>query len=262
MKCEFCGYNIDIKSDVCPFCGMKKSQFEEHRRAMKQYDSDFRTTQETVVRKNQKFSSDAARITIICALIIGILILFICTIQNHSIYRSIYTHKLNLAPEKHYAQLKAYEEAGDYEAFDNYYNTNNLHYAERENILYEYRAVSEFTSAYSRTVSALSNYIQATEAADTQEQQRYLEYFLSSYSSFQTYYDLYDIANTSDVTGDSYDKDTLSPKHIASVEDMRYKLNRLIISYLGIDESQIETFQNETTAHQTIMIEEALNNEQ
>lgn len=140
---------------------------------MKQYDSDFRTTQETVVRKNQKFSSDAARITIICALIIGILFLFICTIQNYSIYRSIYTHKLNLAPEKHYAQLKAYEEAGD-----------------------------------------------------------------------------------------SYDKDALSPKHIASIEDMRYKLNRLIINYLGIDESQIETFQNETTAHQTIMIEEALNNEQ
>lgn len=91
MKCEFCGYNIDIKSDVCPFCGMKKSQFEEHRKAMKQYDSDFRTTQETVARKNQKFSSDAARITIICALIIGILILFICTIQNYSIYRSIHT---------------------------------------------------------------------------------------------------------------------------------------------------------------------------
>lgn len=262
MKCEFCGYSIDIESDVCPFCGMKKSQFEEHRKAMKQYDSDFRTTQETVVRKNQKFSSDAARITIICALIIGILVLFICTIQNYSIYRSIYRHKLNLAPKKYYAQLEAYEKAGDYEAFDNYYNTNNLHYAERENILYEYAVLSRFTSAYTWAVSSVSDYIQATEAADTERQQRCLEYFLSYYSSFQKYCDLYDIANASDITGDSYDKDALSPKHVASIEDMRYKLNRLVINYLGIDESRIETFQNETSAHQTIMIEEALNDGQ
>jgi hypothetical protein len=259
MKCEFCGSNIDIETEVCPYCGMKKSQFEEHRRAMGQYADAFRTTQETVVEENQKFSKNAASITVLCLLVIAILIVIVCISRDYEIYHYFTELKISHHANTYIAQLDALEQAGDYEAFAEYFDANSLYYAsDTDGPLDDYQLMYWFTSQYSDAIGIIS-YLQTHDFTDNESDQYHqLEYLVTDYQYFITYYNRIE---TDRESLSYYSEGNFSQTHLDSIDTMLQNLNNFIVTYMGIDESQIDEFQNQTQAHQLIMLEEAMKNE-
>lgn len=254
MKCEFCGANIDIESEVCPFCGMKKSQFVKHRKDMNRYNRAFHETRSNVVEENQKFSSKAASITVISLLIVVILILLIGILQCHDIHKAVQTAQIMRNADTYIAQLDEYETAGSYEAFSAYYEENSLYYVDDRAPFSEYRLLFYMSDYYSSALQSLSYLCHPVESSYTTQSSQ-IEYFLKDYQYFQDYYRDY-IQNTEPKY--YWDEACFSEKHIASIETMWQTMNSLIVSYLGISEDQIEDFQNANNAHRTIMLEESL----
>jgi hypothetical protein len=261
MKCEFCGSNIDIETDVCPYCGMKKSQFEEHRRAMGEYADAFRNTQENVVKKNQKFSANAASITVLCLLVIAILIVSICNVQNYAIYHHVTKARINRHAAAYTAKLDELEAAGDYEGFNHYFEANSLEYVSNGSDcpVADYILLYRLSSYYTYAIETISNLrtLDFTDNELNMEHQR--EYLVEYYQEFISCYNR--------VTNDReslsfYSEGNFSQTHLDSMEAMLQNLNSFIVTYMGIDESEIEEFQNQTKAHQLIMLEEAMENEQ
>ncbi|MGN0130958.1 MAG: hypothetical protein ACI4AA_00800 [Lachnospiraceae bacterium] len=258
MKCEFCGANIDIESEVCPFCGMKKSQFEKHRKDMGRYSRAFHATRDTVVEENRKFSSKAASITIISILIVAILILLIGILQCYDIHKAVLTSKLMRNSDTYISKLDEYESSGNFEAFASYYEENSLYYADDKSPYSQYQLLYYMSSNYSDALQSLF-YLRYPVEANSTSQSRQIEYFLTYYEYFQNYYNDYMDSTESTYY---YDKGCFSEKHMASAESMWQNMNHLIISYLGVSEDQIEDFQNANTAHRTIMLEETLSSVQ
>ena len=88
IKCGFCGANIDINAEVCPYCGMKKSQFQAHREDMKKLQADYIKTKETAVKENVSFSKKAAYAVMLSFILIACLVVFIALTQNYQIHKA------------------------------------------------------------------------------------------------------------------------------------------------------------------------------
>lgn len=252
MKCEFCGSNIDIESDVCPYCGMKKSQFQEHRKAMKRYDRAFRRTRDTVVEQNRKFSRKAGAITIICILAAAILILLICRIQIYDIYRFSKNISLMREADEHTAKLDKLEETGHYEEFADYYLENELYFVDDKAPYSEYSLLFLLASDYEDAVTQLSALLFPTET-DTVLPGDRLEYFVESYDRMVKNYNTY-VADRE--TQLHYDESCYLEKHLDSMDAMIQNLHQFLTAYFGIDEDRIEEFQKESNAHRIMMLEE------
>lgn len=250
MKCKFCGSNIDIESDVCPHCGMKKSQFQEHRKAMGRYDRAFQNTRDTVVDENRKFSSKAGYITVICILVVAILILLICRAQIYDIYRLSKGADLLREADVHTAKLNELEEAGHYEEFHEYYLENQLYYLDDVDPYSEYSLLYLLSGNYEDAMMHLSALVFPAES-DTTSAKDHLEYFVESYD-----YLIKDYHNYAVEQHIVYDERCYSEKHMESMETMVQNLHQFLIVYLGIDENRIEEFENESNAHRVVMLEE------
>lgn len=253
MKCEFCGANIDIESDICPYCGMKKEQFQEHRRAMGNYARSFQQTKDTVVEQNRSFSRKAGAIAVICVLIVAILGLICCRMNMYEISRTIKQAKLMREASIHTARLDELEQAGRYEEFAQYYSEHYLHYVDDEAPYAQYQMVYSFATEYEIAVSELTRLVMSDDETYAESSAYTMEYFVESYNYLINEYQLY-IIEKDDQT--RYDESCYSKTHLASINAMRQNLNQLIVSCLGVSEDQIEQFENESNAHRIIMLEE------
>ena len=69
MKCKFCGSNLQIEDERCPYCGRPNPQYIKHRRAMQAYQEDYQNTKQEVLTHVSKLNRRSVRITIVAVLV-------------------------------------------------------------------------------------------------------------------------------------------------------------------------------------------------
>ena len=89
MKCQGCGYNINIEDKFCPHCGRPNDFALEHNESMEKFEEEFRSTKEEVVTNSKRFNSYTGKITIIALLALLICLSFIGQYFSYEIRDSI-----------------------------------------------------------------------------------------------------------------------------------------------------------------------------
>ncbi|MGN0156099.1 MAG: hypothetical protein ACI39N_02540, partial [Lachnospiraceae bacterium] len=69
MKCKYCGANLAIEDEKCPFCGKPNPFMTKHRSEMKRFTKEFEKTKSEVIEKSNRFNSWTIRVTVIAVLV-------------------------------------------------------------------------------------------------------------------------------------------------------------------------------------------------
>lgn len=56
MKCDFCGANLTIDDEVCPYCHTPNTHYVKHREDMHRYEQDYQSTKTEVYETAGKTS--------------------------------------------------------------------------------------------------------------------------------------------------------------------------------------------------------------
>lgn len=256
MKCEFCGANIDIEAEKCPFCGMNKSQFEAHREDMRKFKSAYKDVEQGVLEKNRKTTEKTVRVTIVTVLCLMNLIMLVLIGLSGDIAEGINKRNINANHTYYLNKLNEYEENGDYISFYCFYNYNKLYKVRREDWCNEYTLMFDMANNYYYLISTLNDITYYNlNASDYGQVTTKIEIFADSYEEMQKRYNRYIIGDEDSYT---YDESCFSEMHMESYEQMMENLKGCVITYLKIDESRFEEFENASKARKIIMIEEGL----
>ena len=234
---------------------MKKSQFESHRRDMRNYHHEFEQTKESVLKENKVYGNLTARITVCCILAVILIALILCSQNSYQISKTIRKAKLHSNEPSIHRQLSAYEDAGEYSNFYFYCNENSLYYIMGDEgcSLNEFEMVYTFATQYNYTVSELSRMICFNEESYYKKDD-VLDQLIDGYETFHKYYERYiDSGENSYFYEDSaYDQ-----KHLDCIADMSRELDQLIGFYFHLDEEQLAAFPNLSTGKKYVMLEDA-----
>lgn len=255
MKCNFCGANINIKDEFCPHCGMKKAQFEAHRKDMNRYHKEFEDTKETVVKENITYSSLTARIAV-CAVLATVFILLL--FANHSSYelsRIIKIAQIKANQSEHLKALSDYEKNDQFLEFSYYFNQNDLYYAtDRSGSAFnEYELLDHFGNYYASIIEyilTLHSTDPENSSANTNDE---INYLVEYYEYFQNDYKQY-ITDPSDYS--YYSDDCYKEEHLKSYEQMATELDAMLAYYFKLDQNEIDSFPDLTTGQKTVLLEE------
>lgn len=68
MKCKYCGADLTIDDEVCPFCHNPNPYYVKHREDMHRYEQDYQETKSDVYETAGKTSRKATQIAILAVL--------------------------------------------------------------------------------------------------------------------------------------------------------------------------------------------------
>ncbi|MBO5209561.1 MAG: zinc ribbon domain-containing protein [Lachnospiraceae bacterium] len=132
MKCPSCGANLQIGDERCPFCGKDNPFAAKHRSDMNYYNREFQKTKQVVEQKTNRFTSAAVKITIIAVLVVlNILMLYLSQEGPYKIWKAQTKKDISINYEKYDTQLMEYEQEGNWNGIDEFYDEKYLHMDER-----------------------------------------------------------------------------------------------------------------------------------
>lgn len=165
MKCQYCGSNLSLEDEHCPYCGRENTQAAKHQQAMKNYESDYEKTKNEVIRKSYKFNTRAAKAAII-ALLLAVIAIMLVLIKYYSDFDSRYeksTIEKRERVTRNYndfrANVESMEKKREYLAMENYMLTGGLRGAEGFND-YErvFTAVISYRCVYSDILDLVTGF--------------------------------------------------------------------------------------------------------
>lgn len=77
MKCQYCGNNLGIEEEICPYCGKANSQAMKHILDMKQFKADYEETKQTVIKESRKFNERTARVMVLAIMVLIVAIMLL-----------------------------------------------------------------------------------------------------------------------------------------------------------------------------------------
>lgn len=131
MKCQGCGYNINIEDKFCPHCGRPNDFALEHNESMEKFEEEFRSTKEEVVTNSKRFNSYTGKITIIALLALLICLSFIGQYFSYEIRDNINERNATKKAKEYIPILDEYQENRDIDGFVHFIAENGLQYVHR-----------------------------------------------------------------------------------------------------------------------------------
>ena len=129
MKCKYCGADLTMEDEVCPFCHNPNPYYVKHREDMHRYEQDYQETKSDVYETAGKTSRKATQIAILAVL--GGLFLGTVVLNTNiwTVERMIQRHKIRNNISTHLAKLDQYLAEEDWASFTDYIDMNQLYYS-------------------------------------------------------------------------------------------------------------------------------------
>lgn len=239
MKCNNCGYSLQIEDEVCPSCGTPNPFYKEHREEMERYSKEFKETQDAVLDKTQKTAGVMTKFIISLLLIVlSFVILVAAGSSGTSDKRKIRKVRANL--EQYRAEYKEVEASGDYIYLDQWFADNYLNKVEEFNdclnvfnVCMYYKYVAEYVAEVS--------YPEYMKYA-VRDRENYCQSIIESYDQMRHYGEA------------ELNKDTVDEGHIKCVNDCISQTRVLIQGVFGLSEDQMLKFDDVTATERTGML--------
>lgn len=220
MKCQFCAGDLSIENAFCPHCGKANPFYAAHREDMERYEDQFEKVKDQTIKKNERDTRKAVRITIIAvltALILGAVIVLICMDDiNYSIRKA--SNKRNA--EKIVKNLEELEANQDYINFHIYYS--GVYSGTYGTRIQEFVEVDNVAFYYSTLVDRVASFISGEYYGDSSD----LAKNLNSY--FEYMYEVFERSEKSSKNA------KFSPQHMESINNLFNDSCILMEKYFGI----------------------------
>ena len=222
---------------------------------MRDYSDAFQATREGVVKENKNFSSNAASITVLSILIIGILLLIIGTSQSYDIYYGIKTAKILRNPSVHINRLEEALAENDYQAYYQYFYAQDISQIDRDNPVFaKYQLMGSLTIHYTSVISCLQEYIAWNEdyyLTKDEAISRLVKQYSGFIDSYNRYYlDAGDYRHFADAA--------YSPEMVAHMERLKQDIDQCFTAYLGVDQQLLNELPSMNEAHRIVALENAI----
>ena len=242
MKCSNCGSNLQIEDSKCLYCGSVNPYFEKHREEMLRFKKDYEKTKDDVIKKSGRVAGMSVKITVIAILVaLNIIILFLAS-NSWSIMHEIEKSKAERNADIHRMRLESYEEAFNYNGLAKYYEEYSLYGSDSlEDFDVVYRACSNYAYIYQYIVE-LGN----PDSYLTDEQR--IEYICENLDY------VYDAMEPKE-----YDlPEWYQGKHGEVLEQMKYDLKVLIMTYANVGQEEADAFPNMSDGRRQVAMERGL----
>lgn len=243
MKCNYCGYNLEIEDKFCPYCGKPNEHVKQHTADMEKYAKDYDSTKREVIANSRRFNNKTARIAIICALVALCAINVMLTLNMGDIYNARQEKRALKNKAVHMAQIAEYESDCDYMNLQLYMMKYNLGYREPFS---EYNKVYEASSGF-RTIFEKSGSLYMNRGTDYAYASRDCEAIARS---------IHSIKECSQKQ--KYDKEECyKPEHQKFLDSIVADTADIVQTYFGLTDEQIESMWTMSNSKLAVMLEDA-----
>lgn len=237
---------MQIEDEKCPFCGNPNPFAQKHRQDMRRYHREFQETRWEVEKKARHFNSFTAKVTVIAVLFVMVIVMIF--VGNEGPFR-IWSNQLKRDVEKNgkqYGQmLHAYEEEGNWRAFQALYEAKEIGYAGK---MLEYRVLPFVISDYKGVLNELARYRDGDTGGDAATSASRIANYLDSF---------YKAAGRISYQGQYYDE-SYTPERQESYDRMAKDLEAALLTYAHLTEEELALLPDYSVAKKSVLIEEGL----
>lgn len=244
MKCKYCGSNLTIDDEICPFCGKPNPFAVKHRSQMRFFRNEFNQTKEDVVEKSNRFNSWTVRITIIAVLLALDLLLIVLMSNSWEIHRLRCKSDINRNLLTYSKTMAEYEQNEDFIGLSTFYETKYLSSSEHFD---EYRQVNMVCTQYKYFYQYLMECTTMEEDAYFSMENR-IEYMVEQLSYIYKYSKQEEYS----------DQKCFTPQHVACMNAVVKQCNLLLKTYCNVSDEDLERFPNISNARKQIIVERGL----
>lgn len=125
MKCEKCGYSLQIEDSFCPSCGTPNAFAKQHRENMAKYTEAFNETQQAVVERTRKTAGAMMKLSI-CVIMLFIIIALVVIKNNPTLKKNARIKKVKANIEYYRDEFTKMEASKDYITLKTWFAYNDL----------------------------------------------------------------------------------------------------------------------------------------
>lgn len=242
MKCSNCGSNLNIEDAKCSYCGTENPYFQKHRADMFRFQTDYEKTKDQVIEKSRRFAGFTVKGTVIAVLVAVDILLFFLASNAWSIMNFFDKMSAQQNADIHRAKLESYEKDRDYLELADYYEEHSLYGSEKlSDFDVVYRVCSNYSYIYEYVVDFGNEDSYLTDADR-------IEYISDSLGY------LYDSMEKKE-----YDpEECYEGEHKALLEQLKYDLKVLFMTYAHITEEEAESFPTMSDGRRQVAMERGL----
>lgn len=244
MKCKYCGGNLTLEAEFCPYCGKENEQAQKHARAMKGYERAFEKTRQGVHEKTHKYTAGMVRVAIIAVLFVGIIMLLLLGGKAYEFRRMWIQGKTQRSAKQYMELMDQYLEEENFMAFSTFCNENYIY--TYDSVFEKYAPVERVSQNYTYVYNDIMKVVCPPEYQDMEQilenLVESLEYFYSGLEPEQ--YEYYEDAD--------------SQQNREALAAMERKVELMLEKFCGLTKEEVQEFSGMTKARRAVLLEEAV----
>lgn len=246
MKCPYCGASLALNDEFCSHCGKLNEQARKHMNDMRYYQREFSETKEEVYRTTRRYTAVIVRIAVIAVLVLlNVAVAFIGS-NYYSFERMLGKADCERHVQEYTEILDTYLEEEAY--YDFYYFIQEKHVPLYDSPYEQYYQIENLVSQYTYLYNYLLEAYMEEDVSYCEDLCKYaadtLEYFYDNLDTESFYY--YENADRAE--------------NLDAIEDLKAKVELLLITYGGISPEEASQFADYTSAKRAILLEEGVLN--
>lgn len=246
MKCKYCGGNLSLEDEQCPYCGKANDQARQHTEAMKHYRGEFEHTKKKVRFIVGEYTQITVRVVILAILIIFVVAGLIVKRNAYSIRRAFIKQNAKQHVTEYTKLLERYMEEENYQAFRAFCDANYI--ASYEDSFQQFyplkRAAQSYCNVYTSVMKAAFLTDSETLEQTANRLSEDLDYFYNCINRDKLVY--YDAAEIEE--------------NVKAMNTMEHIVTLLLSTYCNLSDEQAKSISDLSSAKRAILIEEALTN--
>ena len=245
MKCKYCGGEVGLEENFCTYCGRPNDQAVRHTQDMVNFRRRFAATEAVVVNKTRRNTQIVLRAVLILLLLIASAVMYTVTQNALFIPESMRRRAAERDSEHTISTLDGYLEEGDYRSFASYIDYHGIRtygtaFEDYSDLYWCAEYYGDFVLRMERLFlhTDQEDWAKNSASSDIRSLCQSLESFLQDYEMVQ--------------------RSTDTELHLDHIETMRQNMMDMLHVYLGIDESELDTFLALSDNRKAAAIEEVL----
>lgn len=247
MKCPYCGAPLDLDDNFCSHCGKLNEQVKQHVDDMNRFKTEFTETKEEVYQTTKRYTASTVRVVIIALLVILNVAVAVFGSRYYSFERMMGEADCERNFEKYSTVLDGYLAEGDYFSFYNF--MTEKHVPSYDSAYEQYNQVENLVSQY------IYMYEYLLKAYMTEDEEQVESLCKYTVDTLEYFYDNLDPERY------SYYENADRKENLDAIEDLKAKVEMLLVAYGGIMPEDAAQFEDYTSAKRAILLEEGMLND-
>jgi len=248
MKCEYCGGNLSLEAENCPFCGKVNEQAKKHAGAMKRYHRAFEQTRREVEAEANRHTGLMVRVILIAVLLVVAVLLLVLGGKAYEFRRMWIQGQSERNASEYMEILDGYLKEEDFMAFSHFCNEKYID--TYDSVFEKYAPVERAAQNYCYVYQDMMRLVCPPSYQDRED-------ILEALSETLDYF-----YHTLDMEQYEYYEGADNPLNREALESMEGKVELMLQFYCGLKGEEAEGFKEQTKAKRAIMLEEAVGYEE